>query len=214
MKVNCIQCSVGINFTQGDLKYYIKKNRGFYLSFLIFFVLGVVIAVFICVSTSSYLSLLSSSDKVLFDYVNGSVSYSKEATKLIFKLLMVDLLVFVLNLNFYSGLISYAIISYQSCLMFLSIVAQISAYGFTGFLIVLFLQLPVNLVMFALNIAFAVTCLERSYNATLSKNFALGFQDKSFWLTIFLISIVGVIFSLLIVFVFIVILRMRIFIIF
>lgn len=205
---------MGFNFTQGDLRYYIKKNRKFYSAFLVFFVLGIVIGVLICVSTNSYLSLLSSSDKVFFDYVKGSISYSYEATKLIFKLLIVELLIFVLNLNFYSGLISYAIISFQSTLMFLSIVAQISEYGFTGFLIVLFLQLPVNLIMFALNIVFAVTCLERSYNASASKNFSLGFQDKSFWLTILFIGATGVIFSLLIVFLFIVVLRMRIFIIF
>lgn len=194
--------------------YNIKKNRKILAFFLVFFCLGIILGIFIAASTDSYLKLLSSSDNTLYSYIKGVASFSSETIKLMLKFFICLAIIFLLCLNFYSGLFSFLFVSYQSCLMFLSIVAIVLEFGFSGLLLVLFFILPVNVILFGSNIIFGSICLSRSYNALLSKNFKLGFDDKTFWYSIFVIVTFVVLFSILINVICILILRMRVFIIF
>ena len=202
-----------VNHLLYDLKYYFQKNKKIYLFFLFFFIFGIVIGSIIAFSSDSYLTLLSTKDKVFYDYVNGKVDFGKESAKLILSFIAFQTIIFLLNLNFYSGLLSYVLISYQSSLMFLSLVALISRYGFSGILTSLFLILPINVVLIGTNILFAGFCFKRSFLSLKMRRFSYGL-DKQFWSVVLLFLICELIFSYLITFIFVVILRRRFFIIF
>lgn len=203
-----------LNFSFEDVKYFFRKNQKIYSFFLVFFLVGIIFGVFVAVSSNSYMSLLTSSDKIIYDYINGNVSYSLETSKLILNSLLFEIIIFLLCLNFYSGTLSYLLISYQSALLLLSVVATISEFGFSGVMISLFLSLPVNLVLIFNNIIFAGICLSRSYKATSCKMFSFGFNDKNFWLGFGISVLFMVVFSCLINLLFLLILKSRIFIIF
>ena len=196
-----------------DLKYFFQKNKRIYLCFLFFFLIGIIIGIVVAFSSDSYVSLLNTKDKVFYDYVNGKADFSKETIKLVLSFLVYQGIVFLLNLNFYSGLFSYILTAYQSSLMFLSLTALISSYGFGGVVATIFLIVPVNLILISANILFSGICVERSYNALKFRHFSHGF-DKEFWLIISFFVIFGILFSYLITFIFVVVLRRRIFIIF
>ena len=196
-----------------DLKYYFQKNKKIYLFFLFFFFIGIITGVIISFTTDSYLTLLTTKDKVFFDYVNGKADFGKESTKMILNFLIFQGITFLLNLNFYSGLVSYFLISYQSSLMFLSLTALIAEHGFIGVLTTLFLILPVNIILIGTNILLSGFYLVRSYNALKYKSFSYGF-DKKYFLILLLFFIVEIVFSYLITFLFVLVLRRRFFIIF
>ena len=209
-----IKYNVELNFSLYDIKYYLKKNQKILISFLVLLLFGIVVGIIIATSSDSYLSLLTNSDKLFYDYVNGKASFSKQATRLIFSSILLDIIFFVLSLNFYLSFLSYLIVSYQGCLMFLSVTAVITEYGFRGVLMTLFLSLPVNLILFASNILFASICFKRGVVAHKNRYFSYGLSDKNFWLAIICLLAINVVVALLITFVFGVILRSRIFIIF
>lgn len=200
------------DFSVFDLKFYFRKNKKIYLSFLFFFFIGIFVAVLISISSDSYLSLLSSKDKLFYDYVNGKIDFSKEVLKLMLNFFVFQLIVFLLNLNFYTGLFSYVIVAYQSVLMFLSMVAVVSQLGFAGVARILFLVLPVNLVLLVCVCLFSGFCLVRSYGSKQNKRFSYGFDDKMFWYIILIFVAFGVLFSYLINFLFVIILKRRLFI--
>lgn len=203
-----------LNLTTYDIKHYFKKNQKIYFFLLAFFILGLVVGIFVAVSSDSYTSLLTSSDKIFYDYVNGNVSYSLETGKLILNSFLFEIVIFLLCLNFYSGILSYFLISYQSALMILSVVATISEFGFSGIMLSLFLSLPVNLVLMCNNLIFAGICLSRSYSATKNKMFSYGFNDKNFWMAIGISVLFLIVFSCLINLLFLLVLKSRIFIMF
>lgn len=202
------------DFSLFDLKYYFKKNKKIYLFFLFFFFIGLIVGVLVAVSSDSYLSLLSTKDKIFYDYVNGKIDFSREVMKLIYNFLAFQIVVFLLNLNFYTGLLSYVLVSYQTALMFLSMVAIVSQMGFSGILRIILLMLPINLVLVASGILFSGFCLVRSYNAKINKRFSYSFESKSFWIIVLLFVLFGILFSYLINFLFVVILKRRFFIMF
>lgn len=209
-----IKYNVKYNYSILDIRYFFKKNQKIYLWFLIFFFIGIIAGIFVAVSNDSYLTLLSVKDKNLFDFVNGDINYSKQVVRLIIKNFVFEILIFVLCLNFYSGLISFFLVSYQSAILFLTIVAMISEFGFSGIMIVLFLGLPVNIVLFLLNIIFAGFCFSRSVNARRLKMFSYGFNHNEFWLALIVLVFIVIVFSCLINLLFLLILRSRIFILF
>ena len=196
-----------------DLKYYFQKNKKVYLFFLFFFFIGIIIGIVIAFSSDSYVSLLSTKDKVFYDYVNGKAGIGKETVKLILSFVVFQGVVFLLNLNFYSGLLTFVLIAYQGSLSFLSIVAVVSSRGFGGVLISLFLILPVNVVLVLSNILFSGLCFVRSFYSLKMKRFSYGF-DNSFFVMIVCLILFGILFSYLSTFLFVVVLRRRFFIIF
>lgn len=201
-------------FSLYDFKEYFQKNKKVFLLLLFFFFIGIIAGIFVAVTSDSYLSLMTTRDKVFYDYVNGKADFSKEVVKLIFNFLIFQIIVFLLNLNFYSGLISYLLIAYQSSLMFLSMVAVVSKFGFGGIVRIVFLMLPINVVLIASNILFSGICFVRCFNARLNKKFSYGFDDKRFWLAIVAFVLFGILFSYLINFLFVIVLKRRFFIIF
>lgn len=196
------------------IKYHFIKNKKIYILFFVSILIGVVVGVFITLSTDWYSGILSSANKILLDYIKGNISFAKESSKLIINILIFQVIIFVLNLNFYSGLASFVLIGYQGALLYLSIFSVIFNYGFLGILISLLMILPINFLVFFCNIIYAVLCLERSYGAMNNKQVWSGFNDKTFWIKIGVVMLVGVILSLLIVLVLTLLLRLRIFIIF
>ena len=196
-----------------DLKYYFSKNKKIYLFFLFFFFLGIIAGIIIAVSSDSYLTLLTSKDKVFFDYVNGKADFGKQSMKIILSFISFQIIVFLLNLNFYSGLLSFLLISYQSSMFYLSLSALILEYGFSGVLTSLFLILPINIVLLGMNILFSGFCLIRSYNSLKQKQFSFGF-DKNFWIIILMFFTFEIIYSYMISFILMLVLKRRFFIIF
>ena len=203
-----------LNLSIYDIGYFFKKNQKIIFCFLIFFILGVVCGVIIASSSDSYLSLLTSSDKVFFDYVNGKANFSKQTMKIILSSFFLEMIFFVLSLNFVSALMSFIVIAYQGSIMFLSISAVIAEYGFRGVMMTLFLSLPVNLIILASNIVFATICLNRSYLSFKLKRFSYGFNDGMFWLVSLGIILFNIVFACLINVLFSIVLRSRIFVIF
>lgn len=181
---------------------------------MIFFLIGIVVGIIIATSSDSYLSLLTTSDKVFFDYVNGKANFSKQTMKIVLSSLFLEIIFFVLCLNFYSGLLSFLVVGYQSSIMFLTISAVISEYGFRGVMMSLFLALPVNLVVIISNIIFAGLCFSRTCLSFKVKRFSYGFDNSNFWISILSLAVFNIVFSFLINFIFTIVLRSRIFTIF
>ena len=205
---------MNLYFAQCDVKQFFRKNQRVIFFYLLFLVIGIIVGIFISISTDSYFSVLNNSDNIFYKFVNGKVSYSGETIKLIFKNVLFELVIFALCLNVYSGFLSFVLMSFQSALMFLSIVAVVSNLGFSGVLLTLFLSLPVNFVFFASNTLFSTVCFSRSINSFRQKNFKTGFDERSFWLTILGLVLFNIIFSCLINLLFMLVLKSRIYIIF
>ena len=205
---------MNLYFAQCDVKQFFRKNQRVIFFYLLFLVIGIIVGIFISISTDSYFSVLNNSDNVFYKFVNGKVSYSSETIKLILKNILFELVIFSLCLNVYSGFLSFVLMSFQSALMFLSIVAVVSNLGFSGMLLTLFLSLPVNLVFFASNTLFSAVCFSRSINSFRQKSFKAGFDERSFWLTILGLILFNIIFSCLINLLFMLVLKSRIYIIF
>ena len=180
---------------------------------MFFFLLGIIAGIIISFTSDSYLALLTTKDKVFFDYVHGKADFGKESTKMILNFLLFQGIAFLLNLNYYSGLLSYFLISYQSSMMYLSLSALIAQHGFIGVLTTLFLILPVNIILIGTNMLFSGFCLIRGHNALKYKKFTYGF-DKKFFLVLLLFFVFEIVFSYLVTFLFVLILRRRYFIIF
>lgn len=165
-------------------KNHFKQNASFYLGFLSAFVIGIVIGLVVAFSTDTYINILVSSNRVLHLYINGTAHIGTIFARQFFSFLLPMLLIFLLNLNIYSGLLSFIIVTYQSALMVLSSAALIVIYGSFGVLDSLLLMLPINIVyLFALS-NFSVTCINRSLGAKRYKNFAYDFNNGEFWLKI------------------------------
>lgn len=205
---------MSLNLSLSDVKYFFESHKKFLFWLLVSLVVGLAVGIIVAVSSDSFLSVLSSSDKVFYDYVKGNASFSKQLLKLILKTVAFQLIIFLLNLNFYSGLLSYLFVSYQGASLALSVIAIVSEFGFSGLLIVIFLQLPINLILFGLNFIFSSVCLRRSCLSQKYKQFGFGFDDKTFWAIVLLIVAFGVLFSFLVNLILMLVLRSRIFIIF
>lgn len=197
-----------------DIKYFFDKHKRFLFWLMVFCVIGFLTAIIISISSSSYLNILNSSDKIFYDYVKGNVDLGKQTYALIFKNLAFELIIFLLCLNYYLGLATFLFVSYQSANLLLLVVAVIGEFGFGGVLASLFLILPINLINLTCNLIFTSVCLERSKNALRFKQFSFGFNSKQFWLPSLLLICFCIVFSCAINLILLVILRSQIFAIF
>lgn len=203
-----------INFSMYDIEYFFKKNRRIFIFLLLFFLLGIVVGIIITITSDSYLSLLVSADKNYFDYVNGKVNFSKQTIKLISAPLLMNIITFLLCLNFYTGLVSFVLVSYQSSLAFLSLTAVISEYGFRGVLMSLFMILPINLIALCTCMLMVCVCFSRVYLSFKERSAFYGFDNRNFWFLILIINLTSIIIACCINIILTLILRSRIFIIF
>ena len=205
---------MALNFSMYDIEYFFKKNQRVLFFLIVFLVLGLAVGVIITVTSDSYLSLLVSADKNFFDYVNGKVNFSKQTMRLIMSPLILNFIIFILNLNFYSGLFSFLIISYQSSLAFLSITAVISEYGFRGILMSLLMIMPINLINLLISMLVTCICFSRVYLTLKNKQRFYGLSDRRFWIVILILCLVNIVFACGVNIFLTLILRSRIFVIF
>ena len=164
-----------------DVRFYFKQNRMIYFMFLFCFILGLVLGLVIMFSSDNYLKLLTSENKIMYPFINGTAEKSVLFWKKLLGFSIPLVLLFGLGLNYYISLLSYVFITYQSSLLILSCGAVVKTYGFSGFFNILFVTLPINILYFALLIFFGVTCFVRSKAAHRAKQFIYGFDDEFFF---------------------------------
>ena len=171
-----------INFCLDELKYYISKRKNTYITSLIFVLVGIVIGVFIASSSDRFLSLIKSDDKILFDYINGKVSFSKQFFRLLLKFVLPMVVVFLLTVSSYSSFLGYVFLAYNGALFFLNTYAVIVEFGLIGVLSFIFLILPVNVILFLSIIFYYERCLERCKLAKRQQKMFSGFVESNFWM--------------------------------
>ena len=175
-----------LSFDFSATKNHFKQNASLYFGFLSAFIIGIAIGFVITFSTDTYINILVSSNRVLHLFINGTAHIGTIFARQFFSFLLPMLLVFLLNLNVFSGLLSFVIVTYQSALLVLSSSALILVYGSFGVLDSLLLMLPVNIIyLFSLSF-FSVICLNRSIGARRYKNFAYELNSGEFWLKLLL----------------------------
>ena len=173
-----------------DLKIFLSKNKRRLILFCCFIMLGLIIGFIFILNSNSYLLLLKSEDKILLDYIAGLVNFGKQITRFMFKVLGILLVIFALNFNFYLGRLSYLIVSYQSMILCLSTAAICTQFGIKGLLITLTIIVPINIIVLALVVLFALVCCNRSELAMKSKDFCFDFNNRFFWINLAVILLV------------------------
>lgn len=163
-----------------DIKYHFKQNRSAYISFLVCFLVGLIIGIIVLFTTESYVNLLTSENKILFTYINGTANSIEIFSEKLLIFLLPVLLIFLLGLYYYTSLLSFVFVIYQSALLVMSCGSLIRVYGLSGLLNVLLVTIPINLLYFVALIFFAVTCISRSKQALISKRFSEGFDEIFF----------------------------------
>lgn len=199
-KLFCIKYNVKKQLLIFDeIKYQLKKGKGLCLTFLLCVIVGIVLGVIIALSTGDYVNLLNSNSKVLFEMINGTVEGSKLFWSKLISMIVPLLLIFVLNLNFYVGLVSFLFITYQSALFVMTFMAIISVFGVSGVFSAILIFLPLNVCFLFTLVIFSCVCLIRSQNADKAKIFNFGLSDSWFLISIcvcvcacVLICIIGV----------------------
>lgn len=141
---------------------------------------GAIIGLIIVFSSGNFHLILSSKNKLLYSYINGSAELGGLFWSQLIKFLAPLVLIFICSLNFYSGLISFIFITYQAALFVLTSAALISLYGFSGVLNVLLVMLPVNLIYFLVLGYFVVLNFGRCLKAKKYRFFAYGFDRNYF----------------------------------
>ena len=141
---------------------------------------GIVVGFVLVFSGSSFVNLLTSSNKKLYTLINGTADYMGLFWKKFLSFLLPILLVFVLSLNYYLGLLCYIFITYQVSLFIMSCAAVVKLYAMAGFLNVFFIMIPINIMFFAVLFYAVVTMMRRAKVASRYKQFAYGFDDVFF----------------------------------
>ena len=179
------------------MRLHLKRNRLFYISFFCAIILSIIFGVIVVISNDSYLNLLISSNKNLYSLINVSASLIDVFWKVFFKFFYPLLFVFILGINYYLCLFSYIIVGYQFSIFFMTIFALIDIYKFSGFLICLFIIIPLNFIFFGLLIYFSVINLERSLTSYKNKYFKEGY-DKNYFINVLLVFLMLTIISFII----------------
>lgn len=177
------------------------------------FFVGLVIGVVVIFSSDNYIKLLTTENKILYSYINGSAETAVLFWKKLILFFTPLVLIFLLGLNYYLSLLSYIFITYQSTLLILSCGAIIKTYGFSGFFNVLFITMPTNLIYFAVLMFYVATCVVRSKQALKVKMFKSGF-DEYFWIKTLIAAILVFLLCLIICLVYPLFLKNSVFIIF
>lgn len=180
---------------------------------LLFVLIGIVIGIFIVATSERYLSLIKADDKVLFDFINGKATFSKQMFRLLSKFVFPLIVLFLFNLSGYTSFLSFLFLSYNGVLFFMSSYAVIAEFGFAGALSFIFLFLPVNVLVIAEMIFFNEVCWTRGNLAKKYKRFFFGF-DESFWIKILFVIAAALVVSVFLTILYLVVLKNHIFMIF
>lgn len=139
-------------------------------------ILGLIIGILIVSSSSSYLSLLKSKDKVLYSLINGTASKSELFWSRFCDYLFPLVLLFLFGLNYYLSFASFIYVAYQSAIFVMSMAALVSMYKFSGIVSLIFIIIPINIIFFLLMAYFVVTITNRAYYAKRCGRFGSGFD--------------------------------------
>lgn len=175
-----------------DVRFHIKQNLKIYFMLFLCLIIGLVFGIVVAASSDEFLNLITSKNKTLYSYINGSADYFKVFWKRFLIFLAPVLLIVALGVCGYVSLFAGLFLSYQTALFVLSCTAMIKVYGLTGFLSVLFFVLPVNLIYLSILVFLSCFCITRSFIALKNKRFWMGFDE------VFFIKLFTVIFLLLI----------------
>ena len=178
-----------------DVRFHIKHNRKIYFMLFLCLIVGVVFGIAVAASSDEFLNLITSKNKTLYSYINGSADYFKIFWKRFLIFLAPVLLIVALGVFAYVSLLAGLFLSYQTALFVLSCTALIKIYGLTGFLSVLFFVLPVNLIYLAVLVFASCFCITRSFVALKNKKFWMGF-DEWFFMKLFAVILVLFVLSL------------------
>lgn len=141
---------------------------------------GIVLGFVLAFASSNFVNLLTSSNKKLYTLINGTADYMGLFWKKFISFLMPMILLFLLSLNYHLSLFCYLFITYQTALFVLSCSAIVKLYAMSGFLNVLFIMIPVNIVFFAVLFFVTATVMGRAKIAKKYKNFSYGFDEWFF----------------------------------
>lgn len=163
-----------------DVKLYFRQNKISYILFAVALIIGLIIGLIISFTNDSYLNLLSSENKILYSIINGTANSADVFFDKFFVLIVPIILIFLTGLNYYLSLLSFIFIAYQSALLMLTSMAVVFTYGIKGFLNVIFIIVPLNLLYFIVLIFFSSVCLSRSKKANKLKSFSYGLKEEFF----------------------------------
>lgn len=201
------------NFSKHDIKEHIEKNKTIYLVLLFCFFIGLIAGLIIVISKASYFGLLNIKDKNMINIINGNVSLISDFWDCFLSFMFPLILIFLFSLNYYLSFVNFVIFSYQSTLLFLTCMALVESYSFLGFIKMLLLILPVNILYFLIMAFWLAACAEKAKISHKYNSFSMGF-DYGFKLKVY-ISLIGVlVLSIVVGFILPLVLKTAIFIIF
>lgn len=166
------------SFCGSDIRQHFRENRSYYFSFFVCFLIGIIIGIIVVSSNESYLNLMTSKNKVLYSYINGTLSISELFWNQFYKFLLPLILIFILGFNYYTSFLSFIFITYQASIFIMSGAALISLFGLSGILNFLLIMLPVNLLYFAVLAYFIAITASRARLALRYHDFIYGINNS------------------------------------
>lgn len=169
-----------ITLTKIDIDNFVRRRKNYYFAFFVCIVVAIIISIVITKTNDEYLSVLSYANKFYLDIVKGEVNLVAFACKIYFVFSISLFIYFIVCLHYYTSIISYFIITYQTILLCLSVSSIISLYGIVGAINCLLIIIPINLTNLLINIYCITNFIIRSEQASKFKTFNYGF-DKEFF---------------------------------
>ena len=166
---------------QDRVRWHFKDNKGSYCLVLFVAILGIIIGVYLSVTGYRYTSLLTASDKNMFDYITGTASYTSIFYSRLIDILICSVILVVLNLCIYTSFLSFMFLGYQMALIVLSSSAIISLYGLAGIINVVLFVVPINILNFIVMAVIVCLGVERArLQNTYKLKFFESFKQTSF----------------------------------
>jgi len=159
-------------------------HKKYYYFSIISFIVGLLIGLILSFTEYAYMSLLNSSDNIIFDYITGEASYLSIFYSRIKDICLCVLIIFILNITIYTSFLSYIFVGYQMCLLVLSCAALIIMYGFSGILNVILIMLPINILnYFILNIINSLCVGRASRQRRFKESFFSSFKGNDYFVS-------------------------------
>ena len=173
-------------FIKDKITYHFRRNSTLYCFMIISFIVGVVVGLYFIFTDFKYTSLLTSSDKIIFDYITGTASYVDVFYSRFTNIVICLLIIFVFNISSYTSFLGYIFVGYQTSLFVMSCGAIISLYGLSGVLNVVLFVVPVNLINIIIMMISNVLCSRRALSQKEFKlKFFQSFKEDDFLLFYF-----------------------------
>lgn len=145
-----------------NIKQHLRDNVKAYILILFSVIIGIIVGIYLGVTGYKYTSLLTTGDKLMFDYITGTASYMSIFYSRISVCIISIIIIFVFNLTYYLSFFNYLYIGYQSALLVLSSIGIISLKGLAGIINVVLFLIPLNLLnLFILSLMMGVS-IERA----------------------------------------------------